>query len=205
MTEKIDYKKILHPYYAASTKEPEIVDVPALNFLMIDGRGDPNVSLEYKEAVSALFSLAYALKFHVKKTLGIDYGVMPLQGLWWAEDMIDFLAGAKERWLWTMMILQPEWVTAEMAARLQGETSKKKDMPLINKIRFETYHEGTSVQLMHIGPFSDEGPNVARIHEYAAEYGYQRSGKHHEIYLSDFTRTAPDKLRTILRQPLKMA
>ena len=202
MTEKIDYKKILGTYYTASSVEPAVVDIPCFNFLMIDGRGDPNTSKEYKEAVSALFTLSYSLKFHIKKSLGIDYGVLPLEGLWWAEDMATFTKGGKDAWLWTMRILQPEWINAGMAAHMQIESFQKKGLPALKQIRFETYSEGVSVQLMHLGPFSSEGPNIARMHSFADQNGYQRRGKHHEIYLTDFTRTAPEKMKTILRQPL---
>jgi len=202
MTEKIDYKKILGTYYTASSVEPAVVDIPCFNFLMIDGRGDPNTSKEYKEAVSALFALSYSLKFHIKKSLGIDYGVLPLEGLWWAEDMATFTKGGKDAWLWTMRILQPEWINAGMAAHMQIESFQKKGLPALKQIRFETYSEGVSVQLMHLGPFSSEGPNIARMHSFADQNGYQRRGKHHEIYLTDFTRTAPEKMKTILRQPL---
>ncbi len=203
MIEKIDYKKTLIPFYTASTKDPSFVELPDLNFLMIDGQGDPNVSAEYKEAVSALFTLAYALKFHIKKTLGIDFGVMPLEGLWWVEDMSTFSIEAKNRWQWTMMILQPEWIGSEMAAHLQEETYRKKKLAALKKVRYETYSEETAVQLMHIGSFSAEGPNIALMHKYARENGFHLAGKHHEIYLSDFTRSAPEKLKTILRQPVK--
>ncbi len=203
MTEKIDYKKTLAPYYAVSSKEPAILEIPGFNFLMIDGHGDPNSSKEYKDAVSALFTLAYALKFHVKKTLGIDYGVMPLEGLWWSEDMKTFVQGSKDAWIWTMMILQPKWIDVEMVNRLQDETFRKKGLPALKQIRFESYAEGISVQMMHIGPFATEGPNIERMHRYAHENGFERAGKHHEIYLNDFTRIAPEKMRTILRQPLQ--
>ncbi len=202
MTDKIDYKINLNPLYTAS-KDPTFVEVPNLNFLMIDGQGDPNVSLEYKEAVSALYSLAYALKFYIKKSFGIDCGVMPLEGLWWVEDMSTFSIEAKGLWQWTMMILQPEWIGADIAARLQEETYHKKKLEALKKVRFESYTEGTAFQLMHNGPFAEEGPDMACMHAYAHEKGFQPAGKHHEIYLSDYTRTAPEKLKTILRQPVK--
>lgn len=203
MSEKIDYKKHLPTQFNPSAKNPSIVEIPAFNYLMIDGRGDPNVSTEYKEAVSALFTLAYALKFQVKKTTGIDYGVMPLEGLWWVEDMSTFTTQEKSRWLWTMMILQPEWVNIESFEKMREITLQKKKAAALSKIRFEQYYEGTVVQLMHIGPFSEEGPNIARMHAFAAENGYHLAGKHHEIYLSDYTRAAHEKLKTILRQPIQ--
>lgn len=202
MSEKVDYKKAYPALFNPSSKAPVILDVPSFNYLMIDGAGDPNVSPQYKESVSALFSLAYALKFHIKKTTGIDFAVMPLEGLWWVEDMSTFSILEKHRWEWTMMILQPEWVHPDAVERLRDETLHKKNLPALAKIRFEPYAEGTVVQLMHLGPFAAEGPTIARMHEYAINDGYHLSGKHHEIYLSDFTRTTPEKLKTVLRQPI---
>ena len=203
MTEKIDLKKNWKDLYNPSKKEPAFVEVPSFNYLMIDGHGDPNTSQEFKDAVSSLYPLAYALKFAVKKRLGIDYGVMPLEGLWWCEDMSKFSTDDKSSWDWTLMILQPEWVTAELVEELRREVKQKKNPPKIDQIRFEEYQEGLVVCLMHIGPFADEGPNIQRMHEYAETQGYKKTGKHHEIYLNDFTKTAPERLKTILRQPIK--
>ncbi|MBI9043596.1 MAG: GyrI-like domain-containing protein [Anaerolineaceae bacterium] len=201
--EKIDYKKQLKNLYGPSTKKPVIVDVPEMNFLMIDGHGDPNTSIEFKQAVSSLYPLAYGLKFAVKKRKEIDFGVLPLEGLWWAEEMADFSVDDKSNWDWTLMIMQPEFVTAELVEEITAEVARKKNPEALAKIRFETYHEGSSVQLMHIGPFADEGPNIARMHAFAEEEGYHLAGKHHEIYLKDFTKTAPERMKTILRQPIK--
>ena len=203
MVDKIDLKKKWKQIYNPSKKEPQILDVPEFNYLMIDGHGDPNTSQEFKDAISSLYPLAYGLKFAVKKRLEIDYGVMPLQGLWWAEDMNALTSGDKSNWDWTLMILQPEWITAELYEEIKAEVTQKKNPPLIDKVRLETYNEGTIVTLMHIGPFADEGPNIARMHKFAEESGYELAGKHHEIYLKDFTRTAPENLKTVLRQPIK--
>lgn len=199
---KLDMKKEWKHLYSPSTKEPAIIEVPTFNFLMIDGTGDPNTAQEYKDAVSALYSLAYAIKFAVKKAQGIDFAVMPLQGLWWVEDMRLFSTTPKDDWSWTMMILQPDLVTAALVEEQRAVARQKKDLPAIDALRFEPYHEGTCVQLMHLGPYADEGPNIARMHQYAFEQGYQLDGKHHEIYLSDPSRTAPERLKTILRQPI---
>jgi hypothetical protein len=202
MMKKVDFKKELKHLYRPSQKKPEIVLVPQMNFLMVDGKGDPNTSQDYKDAVTSLYSLAYGLKFRIKKTLDVDYGVMPLEGLWWAEDMTQFSVNRKDDWLWTMMIMQPEYVTSELVAEVREEVDRKKKPPKIASIRFEGYAEGESVQLMHIGPYENEAPNIARMHAYATEQGFQLIGKHHEIYLNDPTRTAPERLKTVLRQPI---
>ncbi|MHC1781416.1 MAG: GyrI-like domain-containing protein [Anaerolineaceae bacterium] len=201
MEEKLDLLKELKTLYSPSVGKPQVVDVPAMNFLMIDGHGDPNTSPEYADAISALYSLAYAIKFAVKKDRGVDFKVMPPEGLWWSGNMEDFISGNKSNWDWTMMILQPDIVTPAIVESLRSETARKKAMPAVEKVRLEKYHEGLSAQLMHVGPFADEGPNIQRLHAFIAEQGGTLSGKHHEIYMSDFRRTAPEKLRTIVRQP----
>ncbi|HHT76142.1 MAG: GyrI-like domain-containing protein [Methanomassiliicoccaceae archaeon] len=186
-------------------REPTLVDVPAMNFLMIDGMGDPNTSRDYREAVEALYSLSYKLKFAVKKAGGPDYRVSPLEALWWADDPSTFLHGKKDEWRWTVMIMQPEPVTEEMVAHIKEELGKKKDLPALSRIRFERFEEGLSVQVLHIGPYSEEGPTIQKMHAYAADNGYVLRDKHHEIYIGDPRRAAPEKLKTILRQPVTSA
>ena len=206
MTEKIDYKKRLKAFYGASAKKIAVVDAPEMNFLMIDGKGDPNTSEEFKDAVEALFSVSYTLKFMIKKgPVCVDYGVMPLEGLWWSEDMSDFTTGNKANWLWTAMIMQPELVTEEIYARAVDEVERKKSPKSLHKMRFESFAEGLCAQVMHIGPFSEEGPTIERLHEHIVETGHVLSGKHHEIYLSDIRRAAPEKWKTIVRQPIRPA
>ncbi len=200
---KIDYKKELKQLYTASAKTVSLVDVPPMNFLMIDGRGDPNTSPEYAEAIEALYAVAYALKFKVRRKTGIDYVVMPLEGLWWTEDPARFTIEDKGAWLWTAMIMQPEHVTREMYGEVVAEVAEKKGLTALQRMRFERYHEGLSAQILHIGPYSEEAPTIARLHEFIREQGYQIAGKHHEIYLSDPRRTAPERLKTILRQPVQ--
>lgn len=199
---KIDLKKELKYLYQPSAKEAVLVEVPAMNFLMIDGRGDPNTSPAYQEAVEALFSVAYAVKFKVKKTLAIDYGVLPLEGLWWADDMAAFSAGDKSDWQWTMMIMQPEFVSAALVRDTIAEVKKKKDLPALAKLRFEPFAEGKCAQILHVGPFSTEGPTIAKLHAFIVSNG-KLSGKHHEIYLSDIRKADPAKWKTIIRQPLR--
>jgi hypothetical protein len=201
--EKIDFKKELKHLYNPSAKEVTAVDVPALNFLMIDGEGDPNTSPQYKAAVEALFSVSYALKFMIKKEKGVDYGVMPLEGLWWVDDMTKFSAERKDEWKWRSMIMQPKYVTADYVNVAIDNTRKKKNLPALSRLRFESFHEGAAAQIMHIGPYSAEGPNIAKMHAFIHSSGHTLSGKHHEIYLNDTRKTAPAKLKTILRQPMK--
>jgi hypothetical protein len=201
--EKIDYKKELKHLYRSSAKKVEVVEVPKMNFLMIDGEGDPNTSQSFQDAIEVLYPLSYTLKFFIKRSkIGIDYGVLPLEGLWWAQDMTAFSELRKEEWLWTMMIMQPELVKKEMVVKAIEEVRKKKDPVALPLVRFESFSEGEAAQIMHIGPFSEEGPTVEKVHTFIGNSGRQRSGKHHEIYLSDIRRAAPEKLKTIIRQPM---
>ena len=207
MATKIDLRKELKHLYNPPAQQVVTVDVPALNVLMIDGKGDPNTALDYQQAVEALFGLAYGLKFAAKKA-GHDFAVMPLEGLWWMDEMgekygdVDFTAD-KSRWLWTMLMVQPDVVTGAMVEAATAELRKKKNLPALDKVRFETFHEGLCAQIMHIGSYSAEKPTIDRLHAYIDEHGYQLSGKHHEIYVGDPRRTAPEKLRTVIRQPMQ--
>jgi hypothetical protein len=199
---KVDIKKQLSAFYKASPKDVRDVDVPKADFLMIDGRGDPNTAPEYAEAVTALYQLAYAIKFHIKKSKkAIDYGVLPLEGLWWVDDMRRFSTEDKSSWKWTMMIRQPEFVTREIVEAMRAEVAEKKAPPALPNIRFGSYREGKSAQILHIGPYSAEGPNIAKLHDHIQQSGHALRGKHHEIYLKDPRKSAPEKLKTILRQP----
>ena len=200
---KRDLKKELKDLYNPSAKAVSLVDAPPMNFLMIDGAGDPNAAQAYQDAIAALFSVSYALKFMIKKSdLAIDYGVMPLEGLWWAEDMAQFSMSDKSHWLWTAMIMQPECVTASLVAQAIADVTKTKGIASAAQLRFETHHEGQSAQIMHIGPYAAEQPTIERLHQHIEERGFRRAGKHHEIYLSDVRKTAPEKLKTIIRQPI---
>ncbi len=201
---KLDLKRELAGLYNPSAKDLALVTVPAMNFLMIDGMGDPNTSQDYRDALQALYALAYAIKFTVKKSQAVDFTVMPLEGLWWADDMLAFLNMEKDTWRWTMMIMQPSHVSCDLFEDALPQVARKKDSsPSLQKVRFESFHEGLSLQIMHIGPYATEAPTIARMHRYIAEQGYQTHGYHHEIYLGDPRRTAPDRLKTVLRQPIK--
>ena len=200
--EKIDYKKALSAFYRASAKQVVDVDVPKMRFLMIDGHGDPGVAAEYKAALEALYPVAFGLKFLAKKgDLAIDYGVMPLQGLWWADDMNDFINGRRDRWLWTLMIMQPEFISEAMFEEVCANVRAKKAPGRLGDIRLDGFDEGPAAQILHVGPYSEEGPTIQRIHEHIESHGHQLSGKHHEIYLGDPRKSAPERLKTILRQP----
>jgi hypothetical protein len=204
ITPKIDLKKELKSLYFPSAREVALVDIPAFNFLMIDSRGDPNTSKDFQDAIEALYSVSYALKFALKKnaqTVDSDYVVMPLEGLWWNEDG-GFDMERRDLWMWTIMIAQPPHATTEQVKTAMDAANKKKVLPALLKMRFENFREGKAAQIMHIGPFSTEGPNVAKVHDFISRHGYKIRGKHHEIYLSDFRKTAPEKLKTVIRQPL---
>ena len=201
--EKIDLKKKLKQLYQPSAKQVVEVDVPAFQFLMIDGEGDPNTSQEYAQAVEALFSVSYTVKFMVKKQPhGIDYAVMPLEGLWWADDMSVFTANDKSKWKWAMMIMQPEFVARAAIDAAIAEVKRKKALPAVSKLRLESFTEGACAQILHVGPFSEEGPTIQKVHDFIHSKS-RLAGKHHEIYLSDIRRADPAKWKTIIRQPMK--
>lgn len=201
---KIDLKKELKDLYQPSAREVVRVSVPSLQFLMIDGVGDPNTSAEYAQAVEALFSVSYTAKFMVKKgAQGIDYAVMPLEGLWWADDMAAFATRDKAQWQWTMMIMQPDFVEPAVILAAVEAVKRKKDLPALSALRLERITEGLCAQILHVGPFSEEAPTIQRVHDFIDNAGAVRSGKHHEIYLSDVQRADPAKWRTIIRQPMQ--
>lgn len=201
--EKTDFKKTLKHLYRPSAKDFALVEVPAMRFVMVDGFGNPNTAPAYKRAVEWLYSVSYALKFASKKQLERDYGVLPLEGLWWAEDMDAFTAGDKDKWSWTAMIMQPDWITDAMFAAAVDKARGKLGEPP-ESLRLDTFDEGLSVQIMHIGPYDAEGPTIARLHQqFIPQNGLTENGHHHEIYLSDPRRVAPEKLKTIIRQPVK--
>jgi hypothetical protein len=201
---KVDLKKEFKHLYQPSAKDVARVEVPAFQFLMLDGQGDPNTSPEYAQAVQALFAVAYAAKFMLKKAAqGIDYAVMPLEGLWWADDMAAFGANDRSQWKWTMMIMQPPFVDARViqAARLQAR--KKTALAALDALRLEVFAEGPCAQILHIGPFSHEGAAIQRVHDFIGQQRAEPAGKHHEVYLSDIRKADPSRWKTIIRQPMK--
>jgi hypothetical protein len=201
--EKLDLKKSLKYLYEPTAKAFSVVDVPEMNFIMIDGHGNPNTSAEYVDALQALYSAAYTLKFTVKKEMAVDYPVMASEGLWWMDDIREFSADRKDDWKWTMMIMQPEIVTRKMFDQAVATALEKKRQPALTRLRLERFHEGLSTQILYFGPYSEEGPTIARMHQSIEQSGYVRYGKHHEIYLGDPRRVAPEKLRTVIRQPMR--
>ncbi len=200
--EKIDFKKELKHLYQPSAREVVMVNVPTMNFLMVDGEGDPNTSQAFAEAIEVLFAVAYTIKFMVKKgPMAIDYGVMPLEALWWAEDMTAFAKQDKSLWQWTAMIMQPAVITGDIVEQAIVEVQRKKNSIALEKLRMEAFYEGRCAQILHVGPFTEEGPTIEKVHRFIDAQG-KRRGKHHEIYLSDIRRAAPEKWKTIVRQPM---
>ncbi len=200
--ETYDIKKAHPTLYAPNPGDFHVVEVPELSFLMTDGHGDPNVSTAYTAAVEALFSLSYAVRAIAKSALGRVHTVGPLEGLWSADDPRAFVARDKCAWDWTMMIAQPAWISPDIVGDAMKK-AQKKSLPALERVRFEPYTEGTSVQILHIGSYDSEAPVLARLHgEYLSQHGLTFNGKHHEVYLSDPRRTETAKLRTILRQPV---
>ena len=205
MADKVDLKKELKTYYRPSAKKFSIVELPPMQFLMVDGAGNPNTAQAYKDAIETLYAVSYTVKFMMKQEHGHDYTVMPLEGLWWGtpKGLTHFTDADKDKFVWTSMIMQPDFVTPELMEEGIRRAVAKKTLPALEKLRFETFEEGLSVQVMYFGPYSDEGPTIDRMHQHAYNQGYQLRGKHHEIYLSDFRRTAPEKLKTVIRHPIE--
>ncbi|GAA1482388.1 GyrI-like domain-containing protein [Gordonia sinesedis] len=202
--QKFDVKKELSDLYNPKNRDWQPVDVPPMHFLMVDGAGDPNTAPAYREAVEALYSVSYGVKFASKKSLERDYVVAPLEGLWRADDPGVFVRREKDQFRWTMMIRQPEWIDEQMVTDAVDRAAAKKDLPALPGLRFSDYDEGRSVQLLHSGPYDDEGPALAQLHdEYMPAHGLTFGGDHHEIYLSDPRRAEPSRMKTIVRQPVR--
>lgn len=202
--EKLDLKKTYRELYRAKP-EPMLVEVPPLQYLMIDGEGDPNTAPAYQEAVEALYSLSYTLKFMIKKRMpdSMDYGVMPLEGLWWSEPIEAFSLERKVDWKWTSLILQPDFITPALVEEARQQAAAKKTLPALSLARLARLDEGKCAQVLHIGPYAEETPTIERLHAFIEKQGLRLRGKHHEIYLGDPRRAAPDKLQTIIRQPVE--
>lgn len=189
--------------YAARRGRIDLVTVAPARYLAVDGAGDPNTSPAFADALASLYPLAYTLKF-ASRAAGRDYRIMPLEGLWWAGDMAAFGAVPdKGQWLWTLLIAVPDWTTPDDLAAARASVAGRGGAPALDAVRLETLDEGLVVQTLHVGPFDAEGPTIEALHEQAASEGLELAGRHHEIYLSDFRRTAPDRLRTIVRQPVR--
>jgi hypothetical protein len=203
----LDLVRQLKPLYAPSAKHPSIVEVPELTFLMLDGRGDPNTSEQYQDALGALYGIAYTLKFTRKKAdAERDFKVAPLEGLWWADSErpdLEEPQTARDGWNWTMMIALPDDVTAAELAAAAEAAARRRPSPALDLARLERFDEGMAAQIMHVGPYSAEAPTIERLHAFVAEQGYELRGRHHEIYLGDPRRTAPERLKTVIRHPVR--
>lgn len=202
---KVDLRKELKHLYDPSAKEVVEVEVPQMRFLMVDGQGDPATSVAYQEAVETLYALSYALKFAIKDEERVDCAVMPLEGLWWVDEegaALEDILENRNKWKWTSMIMQPEWVTEGRVERtLASVEKKKKGLPALRRVRFEPFHEGRAAQVMHVGPHAEERPTIERVDRFIEERGARMRGKHHEIYLTDPIHTAPKKNKTVIRHP----
>jgi hypothetical protein len=204
-TKKFEFKKEYKTLFKPSAGEAQMVEVPAFKYIMVDGEGNPNTSPEFGEKIQALYGLSYTVKFMMKKDADapFDFTVAPLSGLWHADDMSVFCEGKYDQWKWTLMILQPDRLTTELFKEAVDTLVKKKNTPFIRDAYLKIYEEGLCAQIMHIGPYSDEAPTIRKLHDFFLENGYTYNGRHHEIYLSDPRRTSPEKLQTILRQPIR--
>lgn len=197
-----DVKRERRDLYAPGSGDFTIVEVPPMWFLMVDGRGDPNTSAAYREAVTGLYTLSYAVRAVTRSRLGRVHTVGPLEGLWSAVDLDVFRTRDKDAWQWTLMIVQPDWVTADLVEEARAVAHRKR-LPALDPVRFACHSEGRSVQILHIGSYDDEAPTLRRLHEqFVPAHGLVPTGRHHEIYLSDARRTEPARLRTVLRQPV---
>lgn len=203
--QKFEWKKELKELYFPKVGVVSEVKVPKMNYLMIDGAGDPNTSEELQDTFSALYPIAYTIKFALKNAGRRDFMVFPPEGLWFAEDMRVFTENFNDKsaWKWTIMIAQPDFVTKTDFEQAKLSAIAKKGLPQMRKVRFEGLDEGDAVQVLHIGPYAAEGPNIQKLHNYIKEHGWQLTGKHHEIYMSDPRRSAPEKMKTVIRQPFK--
>jgi hypothetical protein len=210
LMDKLNFKKQDKALYSGKVGRFDVLDVPAMPFLSIEGQGEPSGAV-YAQAVAALYSVSYNLKFFSKQQLGRDYGVAPLEGLWWADDMNTFITREKSAWKWRMMIRQPDWFTGLQVSdaraaviEKQGKMKEPKaERESLEKLRFGAYDEGLSVQVLHVGSYDEEGPVLEQMHHsFIPENGYKMTGLHHEIYIGDPRRVAPEKLKTILRQPV---
>lgn len=201
---KVNLTKTLDSYQARRGQF-RILEVPRMQYLMLDGRGDPNTSPAFAEAITALYPIAYKIKFASKNDLGRDYVVPLLEGLWWSPDMSSFTSARdKSRWNWTLMIMVPDWIDGEMVESARVTASRKAGASAaIERVRFDALDEGPCVQTLHVGSFDDETEVLAELHdEFIPNNSLVMSGTHHEIYFSDFRKVEPSKLRTILRQPV---
>lgn len=198
---KLDLKRAMRRLYYPPLDQPVLVDVPDMAYLMIDGRGRPGDDA-FQRATEALFSVAFTVKFAVKRVdPQEDFTVMPLEGLFWTPDGTGARPEGPEGWSWTLMIVQPAAVTADLARKSIADAVER-DLPAAREMRLERFREGLAAQLMHVGSYEDEEPTIEKLHAFIGEHDYPLRGRHHEIYLSDPRRSAPERLKTVIRQPV---
>lgn len=203
--EKKDFKIKFKNEYTASQKEAKLLEMPKLNYLALQGVGNPATSPMYQEAIESLYAIAYTIKFKLKKEKGIDFGVMPLETLWWLpEGEVRMEEANKSNWCWESLIMQPEFIDEQMVREAIEEVSRKRNLTLAKEVSFKTLEEGIVMQIMHKGPYDKEQEQVALLHQSIQEKGYTPIGLHHEIYLNDPRRTLPENLKTIIRQPISL-
>ena len=201
---KLDLTKTHRDLYRAKA-EPGLVEIPEMAYLMIDGRGDPNTSVEYRDSVSALFSVAYKFKFLTKREAGFDFKVMPLEGLWWVDEGEEFSLDDKSNWSWTMLVALPDDLDPAHLDAARLEVATRKGLVAASRVRMERWEEGAAAQLLHLGPYAEEESSIERLHAFIRDTACGFRGRHHEIYLNDPSRVAPERLKTIVRQPVDTA
>ena len=204
-TPTIDFRKE-QSYKAVPT--PAIVEIPDMLFVMVDGTGAPENNPQFVRAMETLYGIVYTVKFWDKKFDAppnyAKFSLTPLEALWWMQDGSMFDATKIGNWAWTVMIRLPDFVTPAYFQEVVNELTERKQKDIYKDARLEKFHEGTCAQLMHIGPYDQETANIKKLHAFARESGYKLVGKHHELYFSDPRRTAPEKLKTIIRQPVAL-
>ncbi|MGD2101619.1 MAG: GyrI-like domain-containing protein [Acidimicrobiia bacterium] len=207
-TPKIDLKKRYRSLYHPSAKNVEVVDVPELQFLMVNGEIEaglgPEQSETFQEDMGAIYGAAYGLKFmsKLRPEDPIDFTVMALEGLWTTKSGRFEFGNTDDPWVYTLLMMQPDHITAEMFRQVVEEAGERRPNPSLEKLRLERWREGPSIQVMHIGPYSEEPATIRRMDDFAEEHGYRLHGRHHEIYLGDPRRAKPENLKTILRHPI---
>jgi hypothetical protein len=209
--EKLDFRKANKAMYGGKPGQISVITLPELPYLTVTGRGDPDLSPDFATAVAALYALSYGVKFLAKAALGQDHVVSVLEGQWWADDMADFINTRRVNWRWKLMVRQPDWISAEMVetARQAKLTKLARDKApattpaMLTAVQLERIDEGPCLQVLHIGPYADEAPLIAHLHEVEMPArGLRFGGHHHEIYLNDRRKVAPAGLKTLLRQPV---
>ncbi|MFT5170467.1 MAG: hypothetical protein ACI9BD_000234 [Candidatus Marinamargulisbacteria bacterium] len=202
----MDFKKAFRDRFTGSDKTPTLISIPKTQYLSVSGKGDPALSRDYAAAIEVLFSVSYATKFLIKRGPHLtDYSVLPLESMWWVENTPRLSWDDKSNWLWKVMIMQPDLVEKDIVetAVSQVEKKKKNILSLLSQVKFEEISEGMCAQILHKGPYANEGPTIEKLHSFIDDNGFDFNGNHHEVYLSDPRQAVPEKLRKLIRQPVK--